>query len=159
MQVSCSGLDWEKVRQRTSTQQLVDEMFHSEQVDFITRDFYDGIWYSDSATQQFEAAEALDEYIPTATGAIKQALEDVVNLFYGAKAIDDLGISSLTQGAYYCSASPDNVSKLLRSFKILTMDLDVFPDLNEASKEWILQWQSALEYLAARKLGLLAHCG
>ena len=67
------------------------------------------------------------------------------------------GFPPLTEGCYFISISPERVRSLLTSFEAL--DLNGIPHLTEDAKEWIKQWQAALEYARAKGLGVIGHCG
>jgi hypothetical protein len=61
MQITARCFDWAEVQKRTSPEQIVEEMIHTDDIDIYAKELPDGIWMSDSATQHFETAEHLVE--------------------------------------------------------------------------------------------------
>jgi hypothetical protein len=79
-------------------------------------------------------------------------------------SIDELGLSALTDGAYFLSISPGPVAELSRAFAALPIDAlgercagSGWTPADVAA--WLGQWRDALAFAAERQLGLIGHCG
>ena len=59
MQVTAFCFNWTEVRKRTSPEQIVAEMIHTDDIDIYSIALTDGMWSSDSASQHFQAAEEI----------------------------------------------------------------------------------------------------
>jgi hypothetical protein len=155
MQVSAFCFDWNEVLKRTSAEQIVEEMILTDDIDIYTKDLPDGIWMSDSAIQHFEAADEIEKAIAVALDPPE--LKDIATVISTGEALDELGISDLTDGCYFISISPSRIELLLQSLRRL--DVEGVPGLSSDTKDWIGQWKSALEYASSKGFGLIGHCG
>ncbi|CAB1065556.1 hypothetical protein D1BOALGB6SA_10353 [Olavius sp. associated proteobacterium Delta 1] len=157
MQVTCSAFDWEEVRKRPNAETVVEEMILTDDIDLYDKPLPDGIWLSDSATQHFDTAEVLEEALKTYQGQYRDAFSDVASLISCGASIDELGISPLTDDCYFVSLSPEKVKELIASMQAI--DLDAVPGITPDAKEWVTQWQKALEYAMEHGWGIIGHCG
>ena len=155
MQITAFCFDWVEVQKRTSAEQIVEEMIHTDDIDIYTKDLPDGVWTSDSASQHFEAAEQIELAVGASLG--QPELTDIATVISTGEALDELGISDLTDGCYFISISPSRIESLLQSFQRL--DVEGVPGLSSDTKDWIEQWKSALEYASSKGFGLIGHCG
>jgi hypothetical protein len=155
MQVSAFCVDWSEVQKRTSAEQIVDEMICNDDIDIYTSELPEGVWASDSASQHFEAAEQIELAIDAFPD--RPELKDVATVISFGEALDELGISPLTEGCYFISISPSRIETLLPSFQ--RMVSEGVPSLSSDTKEWIEQWTLALEYASAKGFGIIGHCG
>jgi hypothetical protein len=155
MQITAFCFDWVEVQKRTSAEQIVEEMIHTDDIDIYTKDLPDGVWTSDSASQHFEAAEQIE--LAVGASPDQPELTDIATVISTGEALDELGISDLTDGCYFISISPSRIEPLLQSFQRL--DVEGVPGLSSDTKDWIEQWKSALEYASSKGFGLIGHCG
>lgn len=157
MQVSCFGINWDEIQKRGSGEKIVEEMICTDDVDMYTITLPDGLWISDSANQHFDTADKIESAKSNASIDHKKALDDLSKLISNGESIDELGLSPLTEGCYFISISPDKISSLLESFH--SLDLNKIKEIDDSSKQWIRQWQSALEFACSKRCGLIGHCG
>ena len=155
MQVSAFCFDWSEVLKRTSAEQIVDEMICNDDIDIYTKDLPEGVWASDSASQHFEAAEQIRLAIDTIPD--RPELKEVATVISSGEALDELGISPLTEGCYFISISPSRIESLLPSFQRAVAE--EVPSLSSDTKDWIEQWRLALEYASIKGFGIIGHCG
>ena len=155
MQVSTFCFDWNEVLKRTSAEQIVEEMIETDDIDIYTKDLPDGVWMSDSAIQHFEAADEIE--LALSSSPDQPELKDIATIISTGEALDELGISDLTDGCYFISISPSRIESLLQSFQQL--DIEGVSGLSSDTKNWIEQWKSALEYASSKGFGLIGHCG
>jgi len=155
MQITAFCFDWVEVQKRTSAEQIVEEMIHTDDIDIYTKDLPDGVWTSDSASQHFEAAEQIE--LAVGASPDQPELKDIATVISTGEALDELGISDLTDGCYFISISPSRIESLLQSFQRL--DVEGVPGLSSDTKDWIEQWKSALECASSKGFGLIGHCG
>ena len=165
MQVDCFGFKWEEVKKRPSAEAVVEEMIFTDDIDIYSISLPDGIWKSDSARQYFEVAMALDRFIAADGSADFSGVEAVASLISEGKSIDEIGLSSLTDGCYFISISPERISGLREAFN--NMDLGAlsercseFTELPSAEiEQWLGQWKMALDFAGGKGVGLIGHCG
>jgi hypothetical protein len=157
MQITCFGFDWAEVRKRSSAEQIVEEMIHSDDIDKYSKQLPGSIWRSDSANQHFETAEILSKALRLMPPTSVKALEEISKLISNGDSIDELGLSTLTEGCYFISISPESVASLQTSFE--SLNVDTIPGMNSDAKEWITQWQKAFEFAKANGYGVIGHCG
>ena len=106
MQVSCFGLDWTEVQKRPDARAVVEEMIYGDAGDRYVRALPEGMWTSDSATLHFESADLLlADWPETNDQSQDEALRALSELITTGDAIDELGISPLTEGCYFLSSS------------------------------------------------------
>lgn len=153
MQIIALGFNWSEVRKRTSSQQIVDEMIHTDDIDIYTSDVPRGVWRSDSASQHFQTAEALSN--ERKANPDDNALSHVASLIANGDSIDELGLSPLTDGVYFITISPERVAALLPSFSSY-VERAKLPDY---AIEWVRQWEAALRFANSEGLGILCSCG
>ena len=130
-------------------------MIHTDDIDIYTKDLPDGVWMSDSAIQHFEAADEIEIAISASPDLTE--LKDIATIISTGEALDELGISALTEGCYFISISPSRIESLLQSFQRL--DVERVSELSIDTKEWIEQWRSALDYASSKGFGIIGHCG
>ncbi len=155
MQVTAICFDWDEVQKRTSAEQIVEEMILTDDIDIYAKDLPRGIWMSDSAIQYFEAAEQIEMALGESSD--QPDLKQIAAVISTRDALDELGISPLTEGCYFISISPSRVESLLQSFQ--RIDLEKISGLSADAKQWIGQWRAAIEYAASQGYGIIGHCG
>ena len=144
---------------------IVEEMIETDDIDLYATYLPDEIWRSDSATQHFEAAEALSDLLKAVEPSGRDALSSVTQLISTGESIDELGLSPLTDGCYFVSISPERVAALDAAFS--SLDLQKLAGLYSEYRseppaefvEWVTQWRDAIRYVKERGLGLIGYCG
>lgn len=155
MQITAFCFNWDEVRKRTSTEQIVEEMIRTDDIDIYAEELPDEIWTSDSAIQHHHTAEVLAKALKRTPDS--NALRDIASLISVGDSVDELGISALTEGCYFISISPARVQSLLKSF--LQLDLETIPGITEDAAEWLRQWKFALEFAQSKCFGIIGHRG
>lgn len=145
------------IKNEDLTPMLLEEMILTDGIGLYDKPVPDDIWISDSATQHFDTAEVLDEALKTYQGQYRDAPADVASLISCGASIDELGISPLTDDCYFVSLSPEKVKELIASMQ--TIDLDAAPGSTPDAKEWVTQWQKALEFAMENGRGIIGQCG
>lgn len=165
MQVSCFAFNWQEVLKRPDAAAIVDEMIATDDIDIYATSLPEGLWPSDSAMLHFAVASALSDLASSPAARLFPGIDLVAQLISDKESIDELGLSPLTDGAYFVSLSPARVAELSQSFSQLQID-SLAEHCSKAAGEpaayiaqWLTQWRDALAFAQARGLGLIGHCG
>jgi hypothetical protein len=168
MQVSCFGLDWTEVQKRPDARAVVEEMIYGDAGDRYVRALPEGMWTSDSATLHFESADLLlADWPETDDQSQDEALRALSELITTGDAIDELGISPLTEGCYFLSLSPELIVEFDDVLQKLAADtlvrLHSLSGVDSPSQSafvaYVQQWVAALNFARQQGVGLIGHCG
>ncbi len=166
MQISVFGFNWAEVCKRPDVEAILEEMILTDDVDLYATYVPDEMWPNDSASLHYSIVEALNSLSvasisqpPNGLDAIKELLASV------DAAIDELGLSPLTDHCYFMSLSPERVSDLHRRTeqidipRIAAICAAVNHEPPEDVVQWLNQWKNAIDFVHKSGLGLIAHCG
>lgn len=177
MQVSLDPVEWSKLTRFSSASELFDHLYSDEGAEeSLTPEkcsCYDNGWESDSASQYFEVANALEH----AQKFISQTV--VTHLTQGIRRVlcenghvDEFGASIATEGHYWLSASPETTREIWKHAKQTDWDavidaLRKYPlssgnpnnGIESEFMPFIRQRLIILELAASRGYGLLGHIG
>jgi hypothetical protein len=131
---------------------------------------HDNGWESDSATQYFQVAEALENLLVDVAPEVAVTLKNgIMRLVCESGHVDEFQTGAASEGHYWLSASPETARELLRLVEAVdwqqlvslhSAKADADSELDAADfMECISQHLAILRIAAHRKLGLLGHCG
>jgi hypothetical protein len=166
MQVSVFGFNWSEVCKRPDAEAILDEMIRTDDVDLYATYLPDAMWPNDSASLHFSIVDALNSLSVSAISQPPNCLDAVKDLLAGGDAaIDQLGLSPLTDHCYFMSLSPESVSDFHQRMQqidlagIAAICTSASHESPEDVAEWLRQWKNAIDFVHENGLGLIAHCG
>jgi len=166
MQVSVFGFNWVEVCKRPNAETIVDGMILTDDVDLYATYLPDDMWLNDSASLHFSIVEVLSSLSVASISQPPKGLDAVKDLLVcGDSAIDELGLSPLTDNCYFMSLSPESVTAFHKRMeqidipRIASICASVNHELPDDIAEWINQWKNAIDFVHKNGLGLIAHCG
>lgn len=177
MQVTADIVDWSWLTSVAHSSRVIEELFDAAESEERIQSCYkfNPRWI-DSAMIYFFVALAMKSLLAQEDPVLRACVEKAIYpLVSENQAVDELGLSSKTEGCYYASLSPsvaastadafrnlnldDFVTRLTRTSPQPILDLPQIPDEKIFLKEYFQQWQDVLDQARAKGWGILGHLG